>query len=362
MPTQLNQLTPEQEAILYGPSEELTQETELVPYTPEQQEVLDKEQANPLDYRLRNLSYSASLKLHACPRKFQLDRLNSKGEDEDLTGMRAVTFAFGHAVGDGIQALVKGTPLDEVLFDTFVKWPVDLFVTDTVKKKDLYYAMAAIVAFESTYTAQSSDLSEYDLYYYTDSEGIEHPALELAFVIELPDGFLYRGKADVVLAHKETRELLVLEVKTDGSREVNPAKYKNSAQALGYSVVLDAIAPNYSSYTVMYVVYATIGMGFQYFDFLKTRYMRASWITQIVLDVEAIKMYEQVDSYPMYGESCFDWNRTCAYYNLCTLSTENLIKPLTEKGLLNLVEKNKEYYIRLTLADLIDSQLDSVAQ
>ncbi|HYP43473.1 MAG TPA: PD-(D/E)XK nuclease family protein [Candidatus Nitrosocosmicus sp.] len=323
----------------------------------ELQKEITAELENPIDFRLRNLSYSGSNILHACPRKYQLTRLQSQSEDEDLTGMRAVTFAFGHAVGDGIQAIISGVSLEEVLLNTFLSWPVDLYLNDEDQKKNVYYPLPAITTFESIFTAPANELSDYELYYYTDSEGNKVPAIELPFYVELPDGFKHRGKADVVLIHKETKQLLVLEVKTDGSKDVNPAKYKNSAQALGYSVVLDAIAPGYSSYTVLYVVYNTKLMCYQMFEFLKTRYMRAMWISQIMLDAELIKMYEGIGSYPMYGESCYDWGRECGYYNLCTLSTENLVQPLSNKELGKLIVKNKEYFIRVTISDLIAAQM-----
>ena len=159
-------------------------------------------------------------------------------------------------------------------------------------------------------------LDGYNLVRYQDK-----PATELSFVIHLPDGFKYRGFVDAVLQHEISGAVMVLEVKTTNATAVNPAQYKNSAQAIGYSIVLDALFPDLRAYEVLYLVYQTKSESYQQLPFEKSYHSRALWIRELLLDIELIKMYEQASIYPMHGESCYSFFRECEYLNLCTLST-----------------------------------------
>lgn len=66
-----------------------------------------------IDPRIRNLSYSSLLTLHSCPREFQLYKLGADSEgliiEEDETDSdQSITFAYGHAVGNGVQYALQG--------------------------------------------------------------------------------------------------------------------------------------------------------------------------------------------------------------------------------------------------------------
>jgi hypothetical protein len=302
-----------------------------------------------MDIRLQHLSYSSLLTLHTCPRKFQLDKLNAEKESFDLDGSQSLTFAYGHAVGTGIQLLLQRTLMDEVIWQTFLNWNVDLALDNPKQKKSFYLAVIALMKFEGIAAAY---LKDYDLVIH---EG--QPAVELSFSITLPDGFKYRGFVDAVLRHRETGEVVVLECKTSSATNINAAQYKNSSQAVGYSVVLDVIAPDVSSYRVFYLPYKTKSGEYELFTFPKSYLQRALWIQELLLDVELVKMYEGVGIYPMRGESCFSFYRECEYYNTCTLSNQFMTKVMTAEEEERFQEKEATYQIQLTLKDLIDAQL-----
>lgn len=305
------------------------------------------------DPRILQLSYSSLTTLHTCPRKFQLYKLNSKAESaEDVSG--TVTFAYGHAVGAGIQAILEGKSETDWMMAAFLQWGGDLLWENKKQNKSFWGAMVALKQFASMYA--NNYLDGYELVMY---EG--KPACELSFIIHMPDGFKYRGYVDAVLRHKVTGEVMVLEVKTTNATTVNPAQYKNSAQAIGYSIVLDVLFPELSSYKVLYLVYQTKSESYVQLPFDKSYYSRALWIRELLLDIELIKMYEQVDIYPMHGENCYDFFRECEYLQLCTLSTENLTKPLTQSGYDKLMSDLTKFQIQITLQDLIDSQLSKNA-
>lgn len=301
-----------------------------------------------VDYRIRQLSYSSLLTLHSCPRKFQLQKLRTTHRAAESL-KSTITFSYGHVVGEGIALALAGKTEAAVIFQMFLGWhSPSIFDEDEKANKSLW---SAIIAIRRFFVIRDSILKDYELVHYQDK-----PATELSFAISFPDGFRLRGFVDAVLRHRITGEVLVLECKTTGSRAVNPATYKNSAQAIGYSVVLDHLYPDLSSYKVLYLVYSTTAGEYLPIPFAKSYLQRALWIRELLLDIETIKMYEAAEIYPMRGESCFAWMRECEYINTCTLSTANLTKPCTPEQ-----EDKTEYQVQISLADLLESQLGKIA-
>lgn len=300
------------------------------------------------DYRIRQLSYSSITTLHSCPRKFQLYKLRTTHREEERA-KQTITFAFGHVVGEALQlALAEGMTEEKIIFQMFLSWHTDLFAVDEKGRKSFWEAVIALKRFLSL--RASGFLDDYELVIYQGK-----PACELSFCINFPDGYRYRGYVDAVLRHRITGAVLVLECKTTGSATVNPATYKNSAQAIGYSIVLDSLFPDLSSYEVLYLVYKAKDQEYVTFPFTKTYLQRALWIRELMLDIEMIKMYEQAGVYPMHGESCFSFFSECEYINSCTMSTEYLTKPATEKDL-----DTVEYQVTLSLGDLLNTQLEKI--
>lgn len=302
-----------------------------------------------MDKRLLNLSYSGLLNLHSCPRKYQLSRLNAPVEQEESVES-SITFAFGHVVGMGIQLHFEGKSEEEIIWALFLFWKPDLWASNEKQKKSFWLAIAAIQNF--LHLRANGYLKDWELVYV---EG--KPAAELSFVVELPGGFRYRGFVDAVLQHRVSGEVMVLECKTSSVTNLNPAQYKNSAQAIGYSVVLDHLFPALSSYEVLYLVYLTKDMRYESLPFSKSYLQRALWIQELLLDVEVCQLYEQTGVYPMRGESCYSFYRECEYMQTCTLSTSLLTSPLTAEEEVLLDEKESQYQIKVTVADLIQSQL-----
>ncbi len=301
------------------------------------------------DPRIKQLSYSSLLTLHSCPRKYQLYKLNTKIErPEDLPA--SLTFAYGHAVGKGIQDILEGKTESQWLIEMFLEWDVDLLADNPRQNKSFWGAVVALRQFASMYS--EGYLDGYELARYQDK-----PAVELSFVIHLPDDYKYRGYVDAVLQHKDTGKVLVLEVKTTNSSAVNPAQYKNSAQAIGYSIVLDALFPALNAYEVLYLVYQTKAESYVQLPFEKSYYSRALWIRELLLDIETIKMYEETSIYPMRGESCYSFFRECEYLNVCTLSTSRITEPPSPTLEDELKEQLDEFQIQITLEDLIQAQL-----
>jgi hypothetical protein len=266
----------------------------------------------------------------------------------------SITFSYGQIVGLGIQLSLEGKSEQEIIWQMFLGWKPELFADNPKQNKSFAAAVFAVQKFQAM-QAQGY-LNNYSLVHYNGK-----PACELSFLISLPNGFKYRGFVDAVLQHNETGEVIVLECKTSSAASVNPATYKNSAQAIGYSIVLDAIFPELSSYRVIYLIYSTKSLDYDQLEFSKSYVQRARWIRELVLDCEILTSYNQNDLYPMRGESCFTYFRECQYMGLCQMDTDRLVSPPPPEMAAQIEEKNLEYQIQITLDDLITSQLNKVA-
>jgi len=278
------------------------------------------------DPRLFRMSYSGGLTLHSCPRKFQLERFTAKVKlAEDWKS--DLTFQFGHTVGDAIAETISGVPREKILLNAFTGWKLDLFTENAKQAKSFAHALFAIQKFWSM--QDEGFFSEYEIVEFNG-----RPAAELSFKILLPNGFTYRGYVDLVVRNKESGQYVILELKTNSGKWINQAQYKNSSQAIGYSVVLDKIAPGETSYTVEYLVWMTNLVRWESFSFPKTYTQRALWIRDRLWDNEQIERLIQSEGsygiWPMQGESCVSFGRECTFMNTCHLATENHIIPLKE--------------------------------
>jgi hypothetical protein len=303
-----------------------------------------------MDIRLRNLSYSGLLVKHTCPRLFQLQKLNAEVDTQEEIE-ESITFAFGHVVGLGIQLHFEGRTIEQIIWQLFLFWKPHLFAANDKQVKSFWHAISAIQTFISL--RSNGYLQDWELVYHDGK-----PAVELGFCINLPYGFRYRGFVDAVLRNKVSGKIMVLECKTSSATNLNPASYKNSAQGIGYSIVLDNLFPSLSSYEVLYLVYLTKSYKYESLPFGKSYLQRALWIQELLLDVEELKRYEETGVYPMRGENCVQYYRDCKYLQSCTLSTNLTTKPMTPEQLEEYNKKEEAYTIQVDIQDLIQSQIN----
>lgn len=305
------------------------------------------------DPRLKRLSYSAGNTLHGCPRKFQLERLRTKIV-APVDWKRTLTFQFGHTVGDGIADIMQNLPRNEVIIRAFQGWKLDLFEENEKQKKSFIRALYALYKFYAL--REQGHWEDYELVFFNGK-----PAIELSFKIVFPDGYTQRGYVDLVLRNKETGEYVIIEIKTSSGTYINPASYKNSAQAIGYSVVLDTIAPGISSYSVDYMVWMSRLDRWEQFSFPKSYSQRAFWIRDRIYDNETIqRLIDTEGSYgnwPMQGEHCNAFNSICEYMDSCQLSTLPQVIPLKQIHLNpeELDRYGKPYDFTFDLMDILEN-------
>jgi hypothetical protein len=289
---------------------------------------------NTVDKEYRSLmrntnatSYSKLSLLHKCPRLYEIEQLKAATPALPEPDALNADFAFGHAVGAGIQTFAATGNLVAAQFAAFLAWkaPWDFEKLDykgNPTGKSLTWALYAVEAFAFFF---ETELSEYEVLRLPDGK----PATELSFAVDAQNGYFHFGHVDTVLRHKVTGRLAVWEGKTTGLETVHDAAYGNSSQALGYSVVVDAIAEMLNlpsaEYEVLYVVYSSKAKQFQLLPFTKSRTQRGEWLQDLLLTHATIDKYEELGFYPKRGDSCLDkWGKTCRHYGTCSMRNASL--------------------------------------
>lgn len=281
-------------------------------------------------------SYSLLSDLHSCPRRFELEKFAANSPTVAVSGEVNLDFAFGHAVGAGVQTYATTRNLISAQWAAFLAWkaPWDAAKMDKRGKlvgKSLTDAMIAIEKFQQVW---DMSFNEWDVLVLPSGK----PAVELAFAIDFENGFWYFGHIDMVLKHKEHKLLAVYEGKTT-RYEPNPASWGNSNQALGYGVVVDKVATQLefdNDYDVIYNIWSSQQEEYTVIPFHKSRNQRAAWLQDILLDHASIATYQRLGFFPPRGESCVNqWGRECYWYGQCQMRNDQLFPNLVPQPLVD---------------------------
>lgn len=301
-------------------------------------------------------SYSQQTDLHACPRRYQLTKADAKGSGSDgNTEQSNLDFAFGHSVGAGIQTLIATGDLDAALFAGFISWKADYFADlddfaakfgkRTRKNKNIAFAQLAIEKFYTQGLAK-----DWEIYRLPDGS----PAVEVAFCVDMENGYKHYGHIDLVLRHKGTDRIAVWELKTTGYNTVDEALYANSSQALSYGIVLDSIEPDLSEYDVNYAVYSSPSMEWEVLPFTKSLTQKAEWIQDVLLDHNNIKTYRKLNFFPKRGESCIQFSRRCRFFGICDVTSHVSYEDLPKE------REAENVHFKFTLSELLATQKEKL--
>lgn len=304
-------------------------------------------------------SHSTSEKFVLCENKFRCSKLDQNQPfqiDPIVTLEGNIDFAFGRAVETGVQAALLNHSKEQIFFDMFLAWDIKLMQQHPKN-------------FAKTFTDATIAIDKFQYIKAQLMQGWEiamfrgKPAIELAMLLDLENGYYYVGHADIILYHPVLKKYRVLEIKTTGSKNLDAAMYQNSGQATGYSIFLDQIASDVeltSTFEVQYLVYP-IHQGFwQNFEFTKSRSARAGWINTLLLDMQRINSYRTLNFWPKRGGACYDFYRRCEFFDRCDLDNSSFNQSgdfavVTEKEL-----AQHEFDFRFKLSDVLRTQKELV--
>lgn len=295
-------------------------------------------------------SHSSSVLKHKCPRKFELYKLGLLPAQDDDGDEH---LEFGSIVGIGSQEYFVSGSKDKAYMAMLLAQKKSIEDdTGERSKKTFWYALNAIDKFT---TFRNSDLSRYKVATFDGK-----PATELGFIIDCGNGFEFRGLLDLLLVDTYLSEFIPYEGKTTKFRTVHEAVFKNSGQALGYSLVTDAVAASQgievkSSFDVIYSIYKSSAMEWEQQKFRKSHSQRASWIKNILIDNSQVEQFAKQEYFPMHGESCFDFFKPCGAFGICELPNEALLGGKEPEVI---VDREGKYTFKFSLEEIIKAQFE----
>lgn len=315
-------------------------------------ETTDKEYATL--HRHKNvLSYSILQGLHSCSRRFLLEKLQANSRaDAGIDRTPNIDFVYGHAVGAGAQAFLATNNLESALYATFISWYGDWELGhedyNAKKKKSLEASILATETFAHWFPAVAD---EWELFRLPDGR----PAIEISFAIQL-QGAWYFGHIDAILRNTRTLRIAVGEFKTSGYSSIDDALYRNSGQALGYAIVLDALVGGIADYDVMYFVYSASAQEWNFLPFHKTAALKMEWIQDRLIDSGHVQQYFKLQHFPKNGQNCLQFNRRCQFYGECDLVSKERMNDLP---VLEQVPEGMVDYV-FSLDDILARQVEGV--
>ncbi len=289
------------------------------------------------------LSESTLNLLLSCERKFELERLMLQVE---LYSEEHPAMIRGKAFGVGVQVYLLTGDIDLAIFKAWLEyWPEvenAPYVCMTRTLNNIWNCKEQLDKIRRRYEVAVF-------------EG--KPAAEMSFRLDIDDKWFYVGYIDLVLWDKEEQIYVVLEIKTTGYKlaDLSPV-YKNSGQALGYSIVLDKVTGEHQSkYGVLYLVCrdkssATDWVPEVYqFQFTKTLIDRYNWFISLGLDVERINRMMEIGIFPMRGKACVSFNKVCQHYGTCSIRSADVRrKPF---------EDTTQYQFHYKLQEIVEDHL-----
>lgn len=353
-------IDPSLTALLRG--SDVSQSSLTVKYSPNDSKTIKQRRYRKLMRGINIYSYSTFGNLHACERKLscsklELARINSQPEVDFSRTENNIDFAFGRAIESGVQSTLLGKSDQAIWFDMFTAWDVPLWIEHPKVDKGTHKSFTdAVIAIDKWKFIYVHMLEGWEVAYFNGK-----PAIELSFCIDLENGYYYVGHTDIVLYHPILNRYKVLECKTTGRKWLHEAQYKNSDQAIGYSIVLDSIAKDQDStatFEVFYLIYMTPQEQWVNYEFTKSRSHRADWINAILLDIQRINTHRAVNIWPKRGGSCFDFGRPCEYFDICDLDPSHF-NPSGEFDIITPEElRTNDFDFWFTMKDIIVTQTE----
>lgn len=314
---------------------------------------------------LLDLSYSSRSTLHLCPRKFQIEKNIPHAEPAPYSDdMDQIDFTFGKVIHHGIQQLFNGAPLNKVLWQCINLWKLPIWCKKPKSSKSYWTALDAVCKSQAVILNLRDEGWEIAKILVASTvpglQKVYKSGVEISFRVNFPNNYRVRGHIDLILRHKGSGEYKVVEIKTTGFNRVDIAQFANSEQSLGYSVIMDIVAPEQSSYEVLYLIWkeAKGSREWEAMPYIKSKTEKAEWIHNALIDIETVELYKKEEFFPKNGNSCFSYFRQCEFFQQCSLPLKMLVPPAVLNGEEKFIDKTK-YDFEFTLMDLIANQLDA---
>ena len=266
------------------------------------------------------LSYSRRQTLNRCPRLFQLREIKQR-----KSRSASIHTAFGSAFGAGVQELFTSGNIERAYVAALTNWDYPEFedMYGKAHNKSLWICLETISMFGEKFLPSIE--SEYKL---ADLDG--RSGVELFVYLRIGDSFNYQIHIDLVLQHRETNALCVVEFKTSGM-SAHEAQWGNSSQTLGYYAILETIGRQLGIDVEPCVYYICVeagkchdeasNFGVQIFPYVKTPHASFEFVQELMHDVRRITDCVEHDFFPKQGGACITYKSPCEFYGRCDMES-----------------------------------------
>lgn len=273
------------------------------------------------------------------------------GKDRSLAG------DVGGALHAGYQDYLVHGDRDKALLALALAYPIDLN-DNPMKPRSLEACIPTLDAM-----MDSEYLMEYELAKVDCIDGLTRPATEVYFKINIKNFSLsdnefipvsYVGYIDAILYNHLTDEYIVCDIKThtDKSYDLSP-KYQFSPQCLPYGIVLermlgqqlDGLSVKYLS-TFIDIAQPKVAI----YDFEKSKQDIEDWARGLIVDLQQIKMFYQMQWFPRTADGCIAWFKPCRFFDICESRDDDYIQQM--------ILENKEPYTDRTDEPWIECDLE----
>lgn len=299
------------------------------------------------------LATNSHLTLLRCEREFQLIELLQG--NEFIQEQDNPTLIFGRAWGEGITEYIATGSLDAAVYHAWRFYYPIMEETDRGWQEEFCYNGLKAAKQKLDSIREDWEIADFN----------GRPAREVGFRVNIGTRFYYESSMDAVLRHKQQGHLALLENKHTMTwvDDVTPM-YKNAAQGISYSIVLDEMAKQaLGIYHLHYLVAQfTKAEGLhkpriQHFKWKKTLLERLNWFVSLGLDVDRLEKMMDMNIFPMRGNSCRRYNRTCPFFGSCHLRSTDV--PKTDEY----VQKHKNAHVKEVEASVqFVFDLDTIVQ
>ena len=278
----------------------------------------DKKRAKRLGYIRQqgviSLSFSRVQTLYSCPRKFLLRELKQRQPEAP-----SVHLAYGSAFGAGLAELFRTQDVARACVVALSHWDYDGWESKFVRNKSFWECCHTLALFQKNLMPRFNE--DWELAYFNGK-----PAVELIFYIRVSETYDYQGHIDIILRHKETGQLAVVECKTASSPQTT-AKWENSEQALGYYFVMRSLQEQQGVEVAPETIYITsevgkwadpeVDWGFKIFRFEQSEYSEHEFSGGLYAAMHMLDFFIEHDFFPKRGSACSAYGRTCEYFGTC---------------------------------------------
>lgn len=290
-------------------------------------------------YRLSDSTFDT---LHACERRFQLDRMLINATVQAATSRGTPETVRGTAYGAGVQSYLIHGNMDRAIYDCWLAYtpmledPPKTFLSRTLN--NLKQSQPVLDGIRKLYRIATFH---------------DEPAVELSFRLNITENkWYYVGYIDAVLQEIATGVYVVFECKTTAAhyRDLTPL-YRYSGQALGYSIILDQIAgQDLGSFATDYLVCRDLKAPnfvpeVQLMHFKWTLLDRLKWFFTLQMDVDKLEVMHTTELFPLRKNGCLRYGKVCPHFGFCHMLGGDTPRPIPQ-------DKN-EYSFTYNLEEVI---------